>query len=175
MIPCGIFCNLRAGVLYCQWKGVCQTVGGCPPRRVSDALREFIPVNLQGGLLMSIELLLTVASFAVSVFALGYMLGSSHKNQKWPPKLLTLSGHSDSFAWGLTVYRQRLFFALIIARSAKSCKKSLRELSSSALQGAGFSVAFVESFFVFGRQGTWRKRLTFKASNAPVFSYWEKF
>ena len=53
-----------------------------PPRRVSDALREFIPVNFQGGLFMSIELLLTVASFAVSVFALGYMLGFSHKNQK---------------------------------------------------------------------------------------------
>ena len=37
---------------------------------------------LQGGLLMSIELYLTVTSFAVSVFALGYMLGYSHKNQK---------------------------------------------------------------------------------------------
>jgi|GEM_PF-6303767 hypothetical protein len=43
---------------------------------------SFISVNLQGGLLMSIELFLAVASFAVSVFALGYMLGIAHKNQK---------------------------------------------------------------------------------------------
>lgn len=57
-------------------------VGGFPLRRVSDTLREFISMILQGGLLMSIELYLTVTSFAVSVFALGYMLGYSHKNQK---------------------------------------------------------------------------------------------
>ena len=43
---------------------------------------SFISVNLQGGLLMSIEFFLAVASFAVSVFALGYMLGIAHKNQK---------------------------------------------------------------------------------------------
>ncbi len=57
-------------------------VGGFPLRRVSDALREFPLVNLQGGVLMSVELFLAVASFAVAVFALGYMMGSSPKNQK---------------------------------------------------------------------------------------------
>ena len=31
---------------------------------------------------MSMELFLAVASFAVSVFALGYMMGFAHKNQK---------------------------------------------------------------------------------------------
>ncbi len=31
---------------------------------------------------MSLELFLAVASFAVGVFALGYMMGFSHKNQK---------------------------------------------------------------------------------------------
>ena len=31
---------------------------------------------------MSLESFLAVASFAVAVFSLGYMLGSSHRNQK---------------------------------------------------------------------------------------------
>ena len=57
-------------------------VGGCPLRRVSDALREFPLVNLQGGMLMSVELFLAVASFAVAVFALGYMLGQTHAKNR---------------------------------------------------------------------------------------------
>ena len=82
---------------------------------------------------MTILELLAVLGYTATIFAVGYTLGLSANKQKWPPRPEIVRSFWTK-QYGLTVYRQRLFFVFIIMFSFSVCQRQtkkppLREVS----------------------------------------------